>query len=268
MPISAAIGPYLPLLRRFARALSGSQPEGDGYVAATLESILADRASFAESLGARIALYRAFVRIWSANPANADLAENDNGEETAAARRLAAIPIAPRVAFLLSALESFKAKEIALILDCSESDARELLQHAAREVAHQMRTNVLIIEDEPLIALDLHYIVEQLGHKVETIARTQVEAVRVAGKSKPGLILADIQLADGSSGLAAVNEILEKLEAPVIFITAFPERLLTGHAPEPAFLITKPFSTEAVKAAISQALFFERKPRRAPGAAP
>ena len=75
----------------------------------------------------------------------------------------------------------------------------------------------------------------------------------------PGLVLADIQLADGSSGLDAVNEILTEIEVPVIFITAFPERLLTGEKPEPAFLITKPFRPEAVKAAISQALFFDRK---------
>ena len=76
------------------------------------------------------------------------------------------------------------------------------------------------------------------------------------------MILADIQLADGSSGLEAVNEILGMLEVPVIFITAYPERFLTGSRPEPAFLITKPFLTDTVKAVISQALFFQRKAHR------
>ena len=52
-------------------------------------------------------------------------------------------------------------------------------------------------------------------------------------------------------------DILVEFQVPVIFITAFPERLLTGERPEPTFLITKPFQRSTVKAAISQALFFD-----------
>ena len=71
------------------------------------------------------------------------------------------------------------------------------------------------------------------------------------------LVLSDIQLADGSSGIDAVSEILTGTSVPVIFITAFPDRLLTGERPEPTFLITKPYLEETVQAAVSQALFFE-----------
>jgi CheY-like chemotaxis protein len=159
-------------------------------------------------------------------------------------------------------LESFSPKEIGQTLGCSERAAVELMERAGHEISDQIRTTVLIIEDEPLIALDIQTLVEQLGHDVTTIARTHTEAVRAALKGRPGLILADIQLADGSSGLDAVNEILAIQELPVIFITAFPERFLTGQAPEPAFLITKPFSADSVKAVISQALFFDRKSQR------
>lgn len=70
------------------------------------------------------------------------------------------------------------------------------------------------------------------------------------------MVLADIQLADGSSGIDAVNDILAASAIPVIFITAFPEHLLTGERPEPTFLVTKPFDENMVKALISQALFF------------
>ena len=90
------------------------------------------------------------------------------------------------------------------------------------------------------------------------VARTHSEAVEIAKKKKPGLILADIQLADGSSGLDAVNELLKTFEVPVIFITAYPERFLTGERPEPAFLIAKPFQPAMVSAIASQALFFSR----------
>ena len=118
---------------------------------------------------------------------------------------------------------------------------------------------MLNIEDEPIIALDIEGMVQDLGHEVTGIARTHKEAIDLVRARRPGLVLADIQLADGSSGLDAVNEILKGVNVPVIFITAYPERLLTGDKPEPAFLITKPFQPDAVKAAISQALFFDRK---------
>jgi CheY-like chemotaxis protein len=195
-------------------------------------------------------------------PLNAHVDSSGFGDENGANRNLAAISLEPRMAFLLSAVESFSPREIAQVIDCTPDKAVDLIDRAGREISEQIRTTVLIIEDEPLIALDLQTLVEQLGHDVTTIARTHTEAVRATLKARPGLILADIQLADGSSGLEAVNEILGTREVPVIFITAFPERFLTGQAPEPAFLITKPFSADSVKAVISQALFFDRKSQK------
>jgi CheY-like chemotaxis protein len=261
MSISDAIAPHIPFLRRFARALCGTQAAGDAYVAATLEEILADPRCFDAELEPKVALYKLFLRSWRNVPFNAD-DDSPSVDESGASRNLAAISLEPRMAFLLSAVESFRPPEIAQIIDCSQEKAADLIARAGREISEQIRTTVLIIEDEPLIALDIQTLVEQLGHDVTTIARTHTEAVRAALKSRPGLILADIQLADGSSGLDAVNEILGTREVPVIFITAFPERFLTGQAPEPAFLITKPFSADSVKAVISQALFFDRKSQK------
>jgi CheY-like chemotaxis protein len=262
MSISDAIAPHIPFLRRFARALCGTQAAGDAYVAATLEEILADPSCFDAQLEPKVALYKLFLRSWRNVPLNAQVDAPSFVDESGASRNLAAISLEPRMAFLLSAVESFRPYEIAQIIDCSEEKAADLIDRAGREISEQIRTTVLIIEDEPLIALDIQTLVEQLGHDVTTIARTHTEAVRAALKSRPGLILADIQLADGSSGLDAVNEILGTQEVPVIFITAFPERFLTGQAPEPAFLITKPFSADSVKAVISQALFFDRKSQK------
>jgi DNA-directed RNA polymerase specialized sigma24 family protein len=261
MSISDAIAPHIPFLRRFARALCGTQAAGDAYVAATLEEILADPRCFDAELEPKAALYKLFLRSWRSVPLNAHV-DSPSLDESGANRNLAAISLEPRMAFLLSAVESFRPHEIAQILDCSEAKAAELIERAGREISEQIQTAVLIIEDEPLIALDIQTLVEQLGHDVTTIARTHTEAVRAVLKSRPGLILADIQLADGSSGLDAVNEILGTQKVPVIFITAFPERFLTGQAPEPAFLITKPFSADSVKAVISQALFFDRKSQK------
>ena len=116
--------------------------------------------------------------------------------------------------------------------------------------------DVLIIEDEAIISADIQSLVKELGHRVTGTATTHDEAVDAVARHRPGLVLADIQLADGSSGIDAVKDILKDIDVPVIFITAFPERLLTGERPEPTFLITNPFQPETVKAAISQALFF------------
>ncbi len=257
MSITALIAPQLPLLRRYARALSGSQASGDAHVVAMLESLVADPTAFDRGLDPRVASYRLFSRIWNANPMNR-IAET--GETEAARtpdRRLEAITPLPRQAFLLTAVEGFSPHDAAKILDVGADGLADLLGEAARQIGEQVTSRVLVIEDEPIIAMDLEALVESLGHTVVGNARTRDEAVEMARRERPGLILADIRLADGSSGLDAVNDILASFEVPVIFITAYPESLLTGTRPEPTFLIAKPFREETVKAVVSQALFFD-----------
>lgn len=263
MSISRAILRHMPYLRRFSRALTGSREGGDAYVLATLETIVADPKKMSADQDLRISLYRLFLEIWTSSPINAhtDHSGFATAEEAGARRNLDAISLQPRIAFLLSALEGFNLAEIARTLDVPEGRAAALIDAASAEIADQLSTDVLIIEDEPLIALDLRGLVEELGHRVVAVARTHKEAVAAIERSPPGLILADIQLADGSSGLAAVNEILTSLSTPVIFVTAYPERFLTGEPPEPAFLIAKPFSVDSLKAIISQALFFDKRSR-------
>jgi DNA-directed RNA polymerase specialized sigma24 family protein/CheY-like chemotaxis protein len=256
MSIAHSIAPHLPYLRRFARALNGTQAGGDAYVAATLEALIADPSAFPTDLPAPIALYKVFLRIWSS--ANED-GRRRNALADPVRRNLEALAPSSRQAFLLRAVEGFSIEEVASILDRTPDEAAELMDAAGQDIAQQVATRVLIIEDEPIIALDIEGLVRDLGHEVTGIAPTHRDAVSMMKSRTPGLVLADIQLADGSSGLDAVNEILTEIEVPVIFITAFPELLLTGEKPEPAFLITKPFRPEAVKAAISQALFFDRK---------
>jgi DNA-directed RNA polymerase specialized sigma24 family protein len=261
MSIATEIAPHLPYLRRFARALSGTQASGDAYVVATLEALIADPGTFPRELGPRVGLYHLFLQMWSSVGLNTQAAAPE-ADRSAAERNLDALTPRSRQAFLLRTVEGFPIEEVAQIMKVTTSDAAGLVQSAGQEIAEQVATDVLIIEDEPIIALDIETMVEELGHRVTGVARTHREAIALVAKKRPGLVLADIQLADGSSGLEAVNEILSAIEVPVIFITAYPERLLTGDRPEPAFLITKPFQPEAVKAAISQALFFDRRAGR------
>jgi DNA-directed RNA polymerase specialized sigma24 family protein len=265
MSISREIVAHLPYLRRFARALCGRQESGDAYVVALLESLIADPSLFPRGMDSRAALYRVFLKIWDSLEINLAPQPSAAGEPDAAARRhLEAITPRPRQAFLLTAVEGFTPEETARIMDTDEAGVSRLLDEAGRQIAELVATDVLVIEDEPLIAMDLQKIVTSLGHSVYAVARTRSEAVAAAKNKRPGLVLADIRLADESSGIDAVNEILGSTDAPVVFVTAYPERLLTGERPEPAFLITKPYSTDSIKAVISQALFFDVK-ARAPG---
>lgn len=256
MSIAARVAPELPMLRRFARLVAGSQASGDAYVVATLEALSADPSAFPTDLPPRVALYRTFVQLWTSALPPATYSAFDLHAANAAERNLGAVTPLPRQAFLLRSVEGFSLAEVATILDASPGEAADLIAQAGREIAEQVATDVLIIEDEPIIAFDIEAMVQDLGHEVTGIARTHAEAVESVRLRRPGLVLADILLADGSSGLAAVNEILSSIEAPVIFITAFPERLLTGEKPEPTYLITKPFQADTVRATISQALFF------------
>jgi CheY-like chemotaxis protein len=231
---------------------------GDAYVLATLEALIADTAVFDKSLPPRIAIYRLFLSMWASTNHERNV-RNSMPQGSAVDVNLEALTPLSRQAFLLNTVEGFGLEDVALILNRPLAEASALIERAGREIAEQVATSVLIIEDEPIIALDIEAMVQELGHDVIGIARTHKEALATVKARRPGLLLADIQLADGSSGLEAVNEILLSIDVPVIFITAYPERLLTGEKPEPAFLITKPFQPEAVKAAISQALFFDRR---------
>jgi CheY-like chemotaxis protein len=257
MSVSTRIAPHLPYLRRYARSVSGSQTTGDAYVAASLEALISDISIFPHASNDRVAIYQLFVSIFSSVKINV-AANNDSlpGWERRAMFNLNSLQPRSRLAFLLTTVEEFSVAEAAEVLKTTETEVEKLIADASSEIARQVATDIMIIEDEPLIAMDIEQMVLDLGHRVTGIARTHKEALELFHRTKPKMILADIQLADGSSGLEAMNEILQMTSLPVIFITAFPERLLTGERPEPAFLVTKPFNPDMVKALISQALFF------------
>lgn len=258
MSLGQELAPHLPFLRRYARALTGTQAHGDAYVRAALEAIVAAPEDFPRDVDARLGLYRTFQRIWgSTNSDERDVVETAEESESIAQARLAKITPFSRQALLLTAMEGFTPEDAAYLIDATPDEVDRLVADALNEIERQTRARVLIIEDEPIIAMDLETIVRDLGHDVTAVAVTRDEAVAEARAQRPGLVLADIQLADDSSGIDAVKDILSEFSVPVIFITAFPERLLTGERPEPTFLITKPFQRSTVKAAISQALFFD-----------
>lgn len=250
------IAAQIPFLRRYARALTGAQERGDAFAGAVLEAMIAAPERVPAPEDARVALFALFHEIWKDAPA-VTTANEQTSRAARAQAHLAGVAGRAREALLLSAMEDFSDDEVARILDVTPGEAQDLIAAGRRDLAQAARGRVLIIEDEPIIAMDIESIVADAGHAVIGVAQTHDEAVRIGATERPDLILADIRLADESSGIDAVNDLLARhADVPVIFITAYPERFLTGDKPEPAFLITKPFRAEQVLSSVSQALFF------------
>ena len=256
MSMSQTLAPHLPYLRRYARALTGSQASGDTHVRAALTALLAGDQSLMEGVPPRVGLYRLFHAIWQSGAEHFDEAINTGGGTRSPEGRLKSLSAAKRAALLLTAVEAFSLEEAAFIVDESPEDVEKAILDAQKTIDSQLASKVLIIEDEPIIALDLENLVTELGHRVVAIAATKDDAVSKAKSERPGLVLADINLGEGGSGIDAVSEILASFDIPVIFITAYPEKLLTGERPEPTYLIAKPFLPETVQATVGQALFF------------
>jgi len=256
MSMSQTLAPHLPYLRRYARALTGSQASGDTHVRAALTALLAGDQSLMEGVPPRVGLYRLFHAIWQSGAEHFDEAVNTGAATRSPEGRLKSLSAAKRAALLLTAVEAFSLEEAAFIVDESPEDVERAILDAQKTIDSQLASKVLIIEDEPIIALDLENLVTELGHRVVAIAATKDDAVAKAKSERPGLVLADINLGEGGSGIDAVSEILASFDIPVIFITAYPEKLLTGERPEPTYLIAKPFLPETVQATVGQALFF------------
>jgi len=255
LDLASKVGNNLPYLRRYARALTGSQDTGDRYAAATLEAVLEDITILQASDAPKVALFHAFHLVWAS--AGAPLGEPDSRFSAIAQGHMTELTPNSREALLLHSIEGFTQSEIGAIMQIDPEEVDFLIDQAVQEMSASVAGRVMIIEDEAIIAMDIAAIVREMGHTIIGIASTRSEANTIAARERPDLILADIQLADKSSGIDAVNDILRMFEAmPVIFITAFPERMLTGERPEPAFLISKPYSEDQVRSAVSQAMFF------------
>ncbi len=226
----------LPYARRYARALSGNQAGGDALVTQAVRTLLA--ASQAED--ARLALYKEVTAC--------------SGSALPAEGLEAKLSDVQRKLLLLTSLEEVPLATAASLLGLGGGEAEQLLAEARHHLRAAAATDVLIIEDEPVIAMDIEELVASCGHRVVGVAATEAEAVAMAVQTRPGLILADINLGAGGDGSSAVSRIMRSHYAPVIFVTAYPERLLTGEALEPAFVITKPFEPLTLAIATYQAV--------------
>lgn len=256
MTAMSAIGAQIPFLRRYAYALTGNQKTADSYAAACLETLLIDPNALPPGGSVRLRLYKLFQTIWSSVRDSLTMPEELDSEIDGVHRNLAQLPEFDRQALLLTALEGFFAAEAAEILGASPAEVEQALERAMDHAAPSLPGDVLIIEDEPLIAMDLSEIVEGLGHHVVNVATTRAEAVAAARVCKPSLIIADVSLSDRSSGIEAVADILKEEAVPIVFVTAFPEKVRAARHLAVSEVVAKPFFPGSVQTAVSRALMF------------
>src|SRR6187402_2554390 len=120
MTLSTRIAPHLPYLRRYSRALTGTQTSGDAYVAAVLEAIIADISIFPDTSNDRVALYKLFTTLFGSSAVQVPEPTSPYAWEKRASVNLAKVSPVARQAFILASVENFRLPEIAEILGFDE----------------------------------------------------------------------------------------------------------------------------------------------------
>lgn len=243
----------LPMLRRFATALCGQTQTGDAFIYSIIEELVANP-GLMDKRELRLDLYRSLVRRHATAESDNVIRLHSRTDRAAenSERVLSSLPDEQRQAVLLYALEDFSPAEVAEILGRSPAYVSELLGQAKARIARSLRTRVLLIEDDPLVALLLEDMIGEMGHEVMGVAATRDEAVHTARAGEPGLIITDIVLADRSSGLDAVADICGSGKSiPTVVLTGYPDRLRKGSR---KFLVPKPFEYGSLETAVNSAL--------------
>lgn len=118
------------------------------------------------------------------------------------------------------------------------------------------KVSVLVVEDEPIIGMDIREILQSIGYEVPEVISSGEKAIEKAEELRPDLIIMDIVLSGEMDGIEAVKEIKEKLNIPVIYLTAHTEKTTFERASEtiPYGYLVKPVGKNDLYAAIVTAL--------------
>jgi DNA-directed RNA polymerase specialized sigma24 family protein/CheY-like chemotaxis protein len=249
----------LPYMRRYGRALTGSTTRGDDLVTRAVEAALSEPERYNlesdDEPVTRRRLYTLLNELFDANPgATASSGEPGHPIETA----LSSLPERERRVFLLVSLEELSTPHAADVMGVSADEARDALGRAQNTMREQLVANILIVEDDAIIAYDLTETVLGMGHKVCGTAATMEEALAAAAANQPSLALMDLRLAHGGSGITTAQALRETRALPIIFVTAFAEELKQRGLDYLGPVIKKPFTREQIERAITQAVFTPR----------
>lgn len=241
-------------VRQFARAIFADRLIGDELTRLALAKVNIDPNSSTDSL---TDLLHAFLHTWRMASSGKRTEESLFSDEAL----FAALPEPPgddRLMLLLVDVLSFTPETAAKIIAMNDRDPHKALELGRQLISLPRNAQAMIIEDEPLIAADLREILTSMGIEVCGEANTADKAVAMSRRQKPNIILADYNLIGMKTGADAVMEIQDKHDCPIVFITGYPEQVLTGEDVEPDFVISKPYRIESVKAAVAHCLDVDR----------
>jgi DNA-directed RNA polymerase specialized sigma24 family protein/CheY-like chemotaxis protein len=257
----------LPYMRRYGRALTGSTIRGDDLVTRAVEAALSEPDRYQldtdDEPVTRRRLYTLLNELFDtdAGAAGTTVSPAEPGHPIESA--LSSLPEQERRVFLLVSLEELPTPQAADVMGVPADEARDALGRAQNAMREQLVANILIVEDDAIIAYDLTETVLGMGHKVCGTAATMEEALAAAAANQPSLALMDLRLAHGGSGITTAQALRETRALPIIFVTAFAEELKQRGLDYLGPVIKKPFTREQIERAITQAVFTPR-----PGDAP
>jgi DNA-directed RNA polymerase specialized sigma24 family protein len=245
-----AVATLVPSIRRYARLLIGSAQTADSYAQTCLERLVLTRPPSLTDLR------RHMFHTLHCSVCDDEIALDTTTTEAnkPLERGFLSLPVAQRAAVLLHEIEHFTLAETALILRRSVEAVREDVT-AGRAALHTDLRAVFIIEDDWMIAEHLGLIAAEIGLRVCGTASERNEALAGVALYRPSLVLSDVDLGGGRvGGLALSDEIQQRFDVPVIFITGYPERV-QFHA-KGALVVTKPVDVKEFTRAIESVLPF------------
>lgn len=234
-------------IRRYAFCILGNRQLSDIAVESALDSLVSEAASVSGRAISRLDFYRKVNQASAATPANVSAVAGSGLH--AQFHRLSR---EQRQVVALHAVIGLPFIDIASVMDMPEKTVR-LFYARALLMLREKPATVLIIEDEVFIAIDLQQILQKLGLSVAGIAKNRAEALRIAGFTRPSLILADYKLRD-DTGVAVVKAIREQMPASVIYVTSHPDEAAATRDCEDDLVIAKPFNPHALAAAVQTRL--------------
>lgn len=252
---------FLPALRRYAHAYAGDRQRGDAYVEICLEVLTEDKRWLERGKTLKLDLFKLLHAVIDrcGEPLGPEHPEMASHEDRLRQAILGLAPLRRRLVLMLS-FEDLQTRDLAYIVGLSEGEARAELEAAWADIGKRPTARVLIVEDEELIAMDMTDTVEELGHTVVGVAKSEQSAIDMAREMSPELVLADVRLRGGGSGTRAIERILGKSPVPVIFVTGYPDGVRSD-AGSSIYCVAKPFNREVLKQTIAHALKKATGPR-------
>lgn len=242
----------LPPLRRYARSLTGSTEKGDEILVRMIEAAMIAPDRFGLNTETRVPLYALLNLLFDE--------ERENGGQPVASpypieRALAGLAEEERRVYLLSVLERLPVPDVAAVLAMPPQHVVLGLERARERLRQSLTQRVLVVEDNPVLAMELEGVVSSLGHEVCGTAANPRVALALAAQKPPTLALLDVRLGEGGDGIDLARELRRRGVLRTIFITAFDQELERRCATHLGQVIAKPYSTEAIRGAISRAVF-------------